>query len=129
MSIWDIVQQVQIEKLKAQAASRRSEVADTAAQARTLETSLNDRVDKLVLVTEAMWEMLSERLGVTVAELAEHVRQVDLRDGTSDGKRGVTAGTTLVHCSACQATIPPGKANCQFCGAAVPGATEDPFRI
>jgi len=73
--------------------------------------------------------LLSERLGVTVTELAERVRQIDARDGQVDGRHGATQGAPLLHCSACQATIPPGKTNCQFCGAPAPGTKTDPFRI
>lgn len=120
--IWDIVQQVLIENLQARTATSSAEIAQVAGQAETLETELNRRVERLLLVTEAMWELLSEKLGITVTDLAERVR-------TIDNRRHVAAETALLHCSACQAAIPPGKTTCQFCGAAVPQAKADPFRI
>ncbi|HEV8481615.1 MAG TPA: hypothetical protein VGR66_12545 [Candidatus Eisenbacteria bacterium] len=129
MSIWDIVQQVQIERLKGQVAGSGAAMAHAAGEARSLGIDANVRLERLVLVTEAMWELLSERLGVTVTELAERVRQIDARDGQVDGRHGATQGAPLLHCSACQATIPPGKTSCQFCGAPAPGTKTDPFRI
>ena len=128
MSIWDILQQIQIENLKARQVSSESEVERTASRSRSLGAELDDRIERLALVMEAMWELLSERSGVTITDLAARVRQIDARDGHTDGRRGTTS-EAIVRCQSCQAVVPVGKAVCQFCGADVPSAKADPFRV
>jgi len=127
--LWNIIQQVQIENLKGRVAGSGAELSQATDEARTQGAQANDRLERLLLVTEAMWELLSERFGVTVEELVERVRQIDARDGQADGRRGIATNAPLEHCSACKATIPAGKTSCQFCGAPVPGAQSDPFRL
>src|SRR5262245_5233390 len=128
MSIWDLVQQIQIENLKARQITGESDTDRVASRARAMGDEMNTRVERLVLVTEAMWELLSERTGLTVAELAERVRTLDAQDGHLDGKRGAPA-PSQVRCPSCQAVVPAGKTICQFCGAEVPEAKADPFRL
>ena len=129
MSIWDIVQQIQIENLK----SRQRDVASSEERlgdsSRSRDAALNDRIGRMLLVTEAMWELLSERTGVTVEELAERVRAIDARDGRVDDRRGTPENAPRILCPACQAVVPTGRQACQFCGAAVPEAKADPFRM
>ena len=129
MDIWDIVQHVQIQNLKGRLAGGDSGAMNAAAQARILGNEVNDRVERLVLVTEAMWELLSERFELTAADLAEKVRKIVARYGNVDGRRGEAAGKPRIRCSACQAAIPLGKTRCQFCGAAASQVEEDPFRV
>jgi|SRR6185295_10850706 len=129
MSIWDIVQQVQIENLKARQVSGESEVERTASRSRALDGEINDRIGRLVLVTEAMWELLSERFGLTVTDLATRVRDLDARDGHIDGRRAAVTGAEPIRCPSCQAVVPAGKTTCQFCGAEVAAAKADPFRL
>jgi hypothetical protein len=129
MSIWDIVQQVQIENLKAGQASASSEVERAVIRGEVLQNQLTDRFERVVLVTEAMWELLSERLGLSMDDLAARVREVDARDGATDGKRGTPVGTPMIRCPACQAVVPLGKTSCQFCGIKVGEAKPDPFRV
>ena len=129
MSIWDIVQQVQIENLRARQVSGESEVERAAGRSHALGAELQDRIERLVLVTEAMWELMSERFGVTVADLAARVRDIDARDGHIDGRRGTVADAAPIRCPSCQAVVPAGKTTCQFCGAGVPAAKADPFRL
>jgi hypothetical protein len=128
MSIWDIVQQVQIENLKARQQSGVSDAERAESRSRSRDADLEDRLGRLVLLTEAMWELLSERFGLTTADLAARVREIDARDGRVDGRRGVPSDAAQVRCASCQAVVPFGRDTCQFCGAAVPGAKADPFR-
>ena len=129
MSIWDIVQQVQIQNLKARQVSAESSAESAESGARLRQEQMGARIERLVLVTEAMWELLSSRFGLTVADLASKVREIDLRDGREDGRLGPTAEAALVRCPSCQAVVPAGRTTCQFCGAEVPEAKADPFRI
>ena len=74
MSIWDLVQQVQIENLKNRQISGESEAERAASRTRALGDEVHDRMERLVLVTEALWELLSERAGLTAADLATCAR-------------------------------------------------------
>jgi hypothetical protein len=125
MSIWDIVQQIQIQNLKSRQTSGESEVGRVEGRARAMETQLNDRVSKLVLVTEAMWELLSERTGVTIADLSAKVLEIDARDGAIDRQRRAE----ILRCPKCNAVVPAGMSACQFCGTAIPTAKADPFQV
>ena len=129
MSLWDIFQQVQIENLKARQVSGESDLERAASRSRELGTEVHDRIARLALLTEAIWELMAERQGLTAADLAARVREIDMRDGREDGKRGAPEGASQVHCGSCEAVVPPGKTKCQFCGAEVAGAKADPFRM
>lgn len=77
---------------------------------------LHDRVDRLILVVDAMWSLLEEA-GYTDEQLRDKMREIDLADGIEDGKRTQLA----IQCIGCDAKVAPGLASCQFCGTAVPG--------
>lgn len=129
MTIWNIVQQVQIENLRSRQVSGESEAERAAISSRAHDAELHNRIAQLVLVTEAMWELLSERAGLTVSDLAARVRGIDARDGHPDGRRGAATDAPQVRCPSCQAVVSAGKTTCQFCGAEVPEAKADPFRL
>lgn len=97
--------------------------AATAMGRRTPESKvldLHDRVDRLVLVVEAMWELLEET-GVSEERLVEKIRALDASDGVEDGK--VTRKP--VTCASCGSSSPAGRATCQVCGEPLPDV--DPF--
>lgn len=74
---------------------------------------LEKRLDHLVLANMAMWSLLSQRAGVTEAELRAEMERIDLLDGVQDGR--VTPTPTL--CSACGRTISARSSRCLYCGA------------
>ena len=90
----------------------------------TLELAVQKQIAALLETLRA-----EKRAGVTVAELAERVRAIDARDGRVDDRRGTAEDAPRILCHACQAVIPIGRQTCQFCGAAVPEAKADPFRM
>jgi hypothetical protein len=75
--------------------------------------AMNERMERLVLVTHAMWTLLSEKLGVTEADLVKRLTDLDAADGTGDGKVSVT--TPPPRCS-CGAAICRKMNRCLFCG-------------
>lgn len=83
---------------------------------------VNERVDRLILVVDAMWSMLRDS-GWTDEQLAERIRQIDLADGVEDRRRTARP----VQCAKCQSMVEPGRAGCAFCGTPVPtpGAATD----
>ena len=76
---------------------------------------MDDRLDRLLLITEAVWQLLAEKAGLTEDDLADRVRQLDMLDGAEDGRRQPIAS----DCG-CGAKVNPKADICQFCGAEAP---------
>ncbi|MGC9454759.1 MAG: hypothetical protein ACP5HU_07825 [Phycisphaerae bacterium] len=74
---------------------------------------VEDKLEKLTLVCMAMWSLLSEKTDLTEDQLTERVRQIDMQDGTSDGK--VTR--SMKQCPQCGRTMSARHARCLYCGA------------
>ena len=74
------------------------------------------RLDTLELACAGLWELLKTRHAYTDDELAEAIRDVDLRDGKLDGK--ITQNAR--DCPSCGRKLLLRKSpNCSWCGAAV----------
>jgi hypothetical protein len=84
---------------------------------------LTYQVERLALACEAMWLLLSERLGVTGEQLAQRVHDLDAGDGTIDGRHTQLAR----HCPRCDAAVSADSPKCQFCGAEAPNT--NPFAV
>lgn len=78
---------------------------------------LTERVERVTLACQALWELLHEKHGLTENELKERMREIDLRDGILDGVMGQDA----VNCSSCGRLTVTKRSQCQFCGAPVEG--------
>lgn len=83
---------------------------------------IHDRIDRLVLVLEAMWSLLEEG-GYTAEQLKERIEAIDAADGAEDGKRTAR----IAQCRACGSKVAAGLPACQFCGAKVQGDSTDPL--
>jgi hypothetical protein len=108
--VWDVVQQLQINELRELAGSK--EIRAVAGTNRSEIELLNRQVAALTLINRAMWELMESKLGVTQAQLAAKVSEIDLRDGVADG-RFVAAPT---DCPQCQAKVCRQLGRCLFCG-------------
>lgn len=73
---------------------------------------LEDRFERLALLTAALAELVLERLGATEEDLAAKIAEIDGRDGAVDGRRTRVARP----CTSCQAAVPVDRTTCQFCG-------------
>lgn len=81
----------------------------------SLKTEVNDlrqQMERLVLLNQALWELLQERAGLTEAQFLEKIREVDLRDGTEDGKITERA----VRCPQCHRVCNSKHTKCLYCG-------------
>jgi len=76
---------------------------------------LHGRVDQLLLINEAIWQLLAERCGLTSDDLAARVAELDDLDGAPDGRRQAKA----TDCT-CGAKVNPKSPTCVFCGAPQP---------
>jgi hypothetical protein len=91
--------------------------ANTMARAvQEMSRGTDDRVDQLVLVCAALWELMRERSGLTEADLITRIAEIDARDGVADGR--ITKKTRT--CPACAHIVFPRHKKCLFCGADLP---------
>lgn len=73
--------------------------------------AIEARIERLLLVTEALWTLLKQH-GHTDEELAAIIAQLDGAD--ADGKRNRVPTT----CAGCGSKVAAGLAKCQICGRA-----------
>ncbi len=83
-----------------------------AAEAKTDVKFLEDRLDRMTLLTTAMWTLVQEKVGVTEEELAARIEELDLSDGKRDGKINVKAQP----CEGCGRKVSPRHFRCMYCG-------------
>ncbi len=76
-------------------------------------------LDRLYMTVQAMWELLSERTGLTKAELDAKIREIDLRDGKLDGRDATQSASC--KCAKCGRPVLPGHMRCIWCGTALGG--------
>lgn len=74
---------------------------------------LQDRVDRLVLLNQALWAIVRDATGVSDEELARRVQEIDAADGTVDGR--VTLHPSQA-CGKCGRAISHKHQKCLFCG-------------
>lgn len=110
--IWDLQQDGRIAKAESDATNAKYEVASSKHRIDELEFALN----RMSLASQAMWELLRDRLGITEEELSAKVKEIDLRDGVQDQK--IT--TTLMKCTRCGHTLNTKSRRCIYCGETVP---------
>jgi len=76
-------------------------------------------LERLSLISRAVWELLQERTQATEDDLLAKVRELDLRDGRLDGKLAVKAR----NCTHCQRVNNAHRQRCLYCGTALSGAS------
>ena len=88
----------------------------TALAARKAETDVNllkQDVERLLMITEALWGILKEKHGYNDNELILRVSRIDVRDGKLDGR--VAAGPPS-ECPNCHHVMTRHRAICMYCG-------------
>lgn len=94
-----------------------SPASQTTSEIRLLESE----VERLLMITEAMWSILQEKFGYEEQELIKRMVMIDMRDGKLDGK--VAAGLPK-KCPKCDRTLFKKRPRCLYCGEPV---AADPF--
>jgi hypothetical protein len=110
--LFDLYQQSKIRTVE-------SAVDDAFAKAHSAEASVDQvaaRLGRLALVSQALWELLRDRHGVSEEELKAKILEVDLRDGSKDG----AIGTTVLSCPSCGNRTNSKRPMCIICGVPVP---------
>lgn len=77
-----------------------------------LTKDVRKKYNHMMLMNQAMWEILEEKLGVTKKQLADKMTEIDMRDGELNGKMVQEAP----DCPQCGAKICVEVGHCQFCG-------------
>jgi len=101
---------------RAQTAGERA--SRIASDVRSQNTSIQFDVEKLFMITEALWEILKFHHGYTDEELGEMIQKIDLSDERLDGK--AAKDTPPPACAECGRTIIRRQAKCLCCGADAP---------
>ncbi len=113
MDLFDFYQHGQIRQAADAADDARSEAQRVAQDLRKLE----QRFDRLNLVTQALWEIVREATQITDERLVRKMQEIDLRDGTADGRMTPMP----VECPACRRRSNSRRDQCIYCGAKLPG--------
>jgi hypothetical protein len=80
---------------------------------RQLRSAYADKIDTLVLIGRAMWELVRASNNLSEDDLLKKVTEVDLSDGTLDGK----IITPPKKCSSCNRVMSKRHRRCIYCGA------------
>jgi len=73
---------------------------------------LQAQVERLLMITEALWGILKEQYGMDDKELQKRIALIDLRDGKLDGR---VAPTLPASCPSCGRTVPKQSSRCVYC--------------
>jgi hypothetical protein len=85
----------------------------TVALGATEAARLQMQVERLLMITEALWGILKEQHGFDDKELQKRIVEIDLRDGRMDGR---VAATPPAPCPKCGRVVPKQSVRCMYCG-------------
>lgn len=102
--------QAQSDAISAQADAR---------EARTETELMRHDIDRLLMITEALWICLKKQHGYSDEDLTKVVTEIDMRDGRLDGK-SAAAGKPTVTCPGCGKINSAKRPACMYCGAVLP---------
>ena len=114
---WELYQQSRIHKAEATAESASRDNLEILSTSRRQQ----DRIDRLTLVCNAMWSLMSEVTGLSDEQLEERIKDLDLSDGRLDGK----VRASVKQCPSCDRPLSNKHTTCMYCGSEIEA---DPFR-
>jgi hypothetical protein len=123
--LWDLYQQAQIRQLQ-----RRHSIGDDVdsfrhAVAKKRAEVLEERLDNLTVVCEALWALLHDKLGLSDEQLVATVTAL-LDERAAAEKAGSAAPE---RCPGCNAALNRELDHCQFCGYKVDRPPRSPFDV
>jgi len=87
-----------------------------AAEVRTQNEAITMDIEKLLMITEALWIFIKKEHGMNDEDLATMVQDIDLRDGKLDGKVAKQENPDCPHCGR---KLMKNNSICIYCGAFV----------
>src|SRR5260221_8095566 len=88
-----------------------------AREAKTETELMRADIERLLMITEALWTFLKKEHGYSDEDLVEAITQIDMRDGVLDGK---VAKTLPPPCPNCGRISGKGRPVCMYCGKPIP---------
>jgi hypothetical protein len=98
-----------------------SEAREKAQDATTQVAFMKQDIERLLMITEALWMLLQRAHGYSEEDLKNLINEIDLRDGYLDGR--VTKKET-VECPSCHRVVTVRQMKCIYCGQVL---QHDPF--
>jgi len=120
IDIFDVYQQGKLAGQESLQADTDRRVTNTADKLRELE----QRYERMTLVTNALWQLLKAHTGLTDADLKKYIEKVDLSDGVRDGKLTINKGA--MDCPHCSRRVLKRATICAWCGGKL--TSGDPFQ-
>ena len=90
-----------------------SAASSKASQAKLEVEFMRQEVDRILMINEALWEIIKETNHLDKDLLYKKMIEIDGRDGKVDGK---VAKNPPKHCAKCNQVLPKGKPFCFYCG-------------
>jgi hypothetical protein len=88
-----------------------------AREAKTETELLRHDVDRLLMITEALWTFLKKEHGYSDEDLANAVKEIDLRDGRLDGRAEQPQASPCPNCGRINSAR---RSLCIYCGQPLP---------
>jgi hypothetical protein len=115
--LWDVYQQGQIASATDTAESAKRDATHTDARLHQEVLRLESKIDGLALICQALVEILRDSGGVSEAAMEAKMKEIDDRDGRSDGR---IAGHPT-ECPSCHRPAHTRQRVCMYCSAPIPG--------
>jgi hypothetical protein len=109
--LFDLAQEVRTRAAESSAERAREKAADAAGAA----VDLRRRIEVMALANQALFEILKSRLGISEEEVMLRMAEIDVRDGSKDGKMSAR----VASCRRCGRKISTARQRCMFCGEVV----------
>lgn len=106
--VWNLHQDNRIAGAQIDATNAKHDVRWCKRRIEELEFSL----DRLTLASQALWELVRDRAGITEEELLAKIHEIDLRDGVEDQR--ITPHPS--KCAGCGRPLSAKKSRCVYCG-------------
>jgi hypothetical protein len=119
IDIFDVYELGKLDGIGALQADTDRRVTGTGDKLRELE----QRYERMSLVTNALWQLLKAHTGLTDADLKKYVEKVDLSDGVRDGKVARIRGA--MDCPHCSRRVLKSATVCAWCSGKL--TSGDPF--
>lgn len=113
--LWDLLQQGQISQANATAEFAKQNSASNAEKLHKEVLRLEAKMDRLAIITQGLWELLSEKTDLTEKDIEAKIAEIDIRDGRKDGK--ILGKPTT--CPKCARPTHTRLRSCPYCGAAL----------